>query len=182
MRALITSLWQLCWSVCSVNPSNNFCLPLLLGCTAGSAPQHLAPLTQNASSSSRRVSPLCSIELIAALSRDQVEALGVNKTVLTVKSQGKIPRPADRGEEKLLSFWLKTCLSTVIAWLFEFLPESVSLSIIVTTVLLTVLLFPFQARLFFCTLCVQCILPPERNRISVLMYFLLCSDCKSLIM
>lgn len=92
-----SSYFGICASLCWVQPSNNFSLPLLLGCIAGSAPQHLASLTQNAASSSHRVSPLCSTELIAALSRNQVEALRVSKTVqgrLRVKSL--VPLPKER--------------------------------------------------------------------------------------
>lgn len=117
--------WHFCQSIRWVQPSNKSGLSLLLECTAGSAPQHLASLTQNASSSSRRVSPLCSTDLIAALSRNQVEALWVNKTVQW-RPWVKSPVPLLEERRNSSVFRLKTCLSAVIAWPFEYLSDSLA--------------------------------------------------------
>ena len=99
--------------MCWVQRSTNISLPLLQGCTASSVPQHLASLTQSASSSSRRVSPLCSPELSVALSQNRAEALGVNKGV----QWGPRVNPTARGGKKNTpSFWLSACLSA--AWVY----------------------------------------------------------------
>lgn len=143
--------WHFFQSVCLwAHPSNNSSLPLLLGCTAGSAPQHLASLTQNASSSSRRVSPLCSTELIAALSRNQVEALWVNETVQRrprVKSLVPLLEERRNSPVSLIEYLSIYCNCLTVC-----LP--CCRSIFLTTVQLTVLVLTYQAEVKILSECV----------------------------
>lgn len=141
--------WHFCQSVYYVQPSNNFSLPLLLGCTAGSAPQHLASLTQNASSSSRRVSPLCSTELIAVLSRNQVVALKVNKAV---QWRPRVKSPVPLLEEKRnSSVFLIEYLSILCNFLTVWVSFGSGLSICLTGIQLIVFALNYQAGMFFFT-------------------------------
>lgn len=141
--------WHFRQSLCWSQPSNNSSLTLLVGYTAGSASQHLASLTQNASSSSRRVShPL--LHWADSSTEPKPSWSSQSQWDSTVETQGKIPSPTagrKRNWSVVLIEYLSVCYITVGVFFSKSLVAF--LSFLLSSSQLCFLLLIYQVNLLF---------------------------------